>query len=297
MRVREAVEGDVEEIGALIRELADYENLTHEIEWDIDQLRTALFGPDAVTGVLIAETDDGAVAGFALWFPTFSTFLGRTGIWLEDLFVRPEHRGAGHGRALLAELRSMTDRPRRVGSARLEHYGGRLLRLARRSTGGWLDAISMAVSLEFSSKLPATSRRGVVRGVDHARRELRARPVGQRCRTRRRPSRWPTSTSWSRARCSSTAGCCSWAWCRSIATRGPRRGGRRRRVRRGVDVVVAAPLASRATADVTVAGYLCGHRSSDRGTVDRVRHADRSVVVGAIFGHRHRRLRARFARP
>ena len=109
MAIREAVESDVDEIGALIRELADYEDLTHEVEWDIDQLRAALFGPDAVTGVLIAETDDGAVAGFALWFPTFSTFLGRTGIWLEDLFVRPEYRGAGHGRALLAELRSMTD--------------------------------------------------------------------------------------------------------------------------------------------------------------------------------------------
>jgi GNAT superfamily N-acetyltransferase len=108
MTIRDATEADVDEIGALIRELADYEDLTHELEWDIDQLRIALFGPEAVTGVLIAETDDGAVAGFALWFPTFSTFLGRTGIWLEDLFVRPEHRGAGHGRALLGELRSMT---------------------------------------------------------------------------------------------------------------------------------------------------------------------------------------------
>ena len=109
MTIRKAVESDVDEIGALIRELADYEGLTHEVEWDIDQLRTALFGPEAVTGVLIAETDDGAIAGFALWFPTFSTFLGRTGIWLEDLFVRSEYRGAGYGRALLGELRSMTD--------------------------------------------------------------------------------------------------------------------------------------------------------------------------------------------
>jgi GNAT superfamily N-acetyltransferase len=83
--------------------------LSQEVEWDIEQLRVALFGPESVTRVLIAETDDGAVIGFALWFPTFSTFLGRTGIWLEDLFVRPEHRGAGHGRALLAELPSMTD--------------------------------------------------------------------------------------------------------------------------------------------------------------------------------------------
>ncbi len=109
MPIRNATEADVDEIGALIRELADYEDLAHEVEWDIDQLRVALFGPEAVTGVLIAETEDHQVAGFAIWFPTFSTFLGRAGIWLEDLFVRPEHRGAGYGRALLDELRSMSD--------------------------------------------------------------------------------------------------------------------------------------------------------------------------------------------
>jgi GNAT superfamily N-acetyltransferase len=109
MAIRNATEADVNEIGALIRELADYEELSHEVEWDVDQLREALFGSDAVTGVLIAETDDGEVAGFALWFWTFSTFLGRRGIWLEDLFVRPQHRGGGFGRALLDTLRSMTD--------------------------------------------------------------------------------------------------------------------------------------------------------------------------------------------
>jgi GNAT superfamily N-acetyltransferase len=107
--IRDATEADVDEIGALIRELADYEDLAHEVEWDVGRLRSALFGTEAVTGVLIAETDDGRVAGFALWFPTFSTFLGRSGIWLEDLFVRPAHRGAGHGRALLRQLRSMTE--------------------------------------------------------------------------------------------------------------------------------------------------------------------------------------------
>ncbi len=109
MPIRSADEHDVDEIGALIRELADYEDLAHEVEWDIDQLRLALFGPDAVTGVLIAETEAGEIAGFALWFPTFSTFLGRRGIWLEDLFVRSHHRGTGYGRALLERLRSMTD--------------------------------------------------------------------------------------------------------------------------------------------------------------------------------------------
>lgn len=109
MPIRPATEDDVEHIGALIRELADYEQLADEVAWDLDQLRETLFGPDAVPRVLIAETDQGGVAGMALWFPTYSTFLGRPGIWLEDLFVRPQHRGAGHGKALLQELRTMTD--------------------------------------------------------------------------------------------------------------------------------------------------------------------------------------------
>ena len=66
-----------------------------------------LFGDQAVASVLIAEVD-GRIAGMALWFPTFSTFLGRAGIWLEDLYVRTEHRGQGIGTALLHHLRSMT---------------------------------------------------------------------------------------------------------------------------------------------------------------------------------------------
>jgi GNAT superfamily N-acetyltransferase len=109
MSIRDATDADVEEIGALILELAAYEEMSDGVEWEADQLRDALFGPDAVTGILIAETDTGQIAGFALWFWTFSTFLGRRGIWLEDLFVRPQHRGSGYGRALLERLRSMTD--------------------------------------------------------------------------------------------------------------------------------------------------------------------------------------------
>ena len=73
-----------------------------------------LFGPDPVAHVLMAETDDGKVAGFALWHRTFSTFLGRPGIWLEDLFVRPEARGAGVGTALLHHLFD------RAGAGRVE---------------------------------------------------------------------------------------------------------------------------------------------------------------------------------
>ena len=108
MAIRPAQPDDLGEICALIRELAEYEELAHEVELDEAEVGRWLFD-EQVASVLIAETDDGAVAGMALWFATFSTFLGRPGIWLEDLFVRPEHRGQGHGLALLQALRSMTD--------------------------------------------------------------------------------------------------------------------------------------------------------------------------------------------
>jgi GNAT superfamily N-acetyltransferase len=107
-RIRDATPADLHEICALIHELAAYEQLAHEVELDEAEVGRWLF--DArVASVLIAEADDGTVAGMALWFPTFSTFLGRPGIWLEDLFVRPEHRGRGLGLALLQSLRAMTD--------------------------------------------------------------------------------------------------------------------------------------------------------------------------------------------
>lgn len=109
MPVRDAAEHDLDEICALVRELAAYERLDHEVVFDPAEVRTHLFGPDPAARVLIAESDDGRVVGFALWYRTFSTFLGRPGIWLEDLFVRPEHRGRGHGLALLHALRERTD--------------------------------------------------------------------------------------------------------------------------------------------------------------------------------------------
>ena len=109
MPIREAAAADTAEICALIRELADYERLAHEVELDEREVERHLFGPAPAAHVLIAETEEGTVAGFALWFTTFSTFLGRPGIWLEDLFVRPGHRGNGYGLALLQRLREMTD--------------------------------------------------------------------------------------------------------------------------------------------------------------------------------------------
>lgn len=109
MPIRNATPDDIDEICALIEDLADYEKLSREVAFDRDEMREHLFGPDPAAHVLIAETDHGEVAGFALWFRTFSTFLGKPGIWLEDLFVRPAHRGKGYGLALLQRLREMTD--------------------------------------------------------------------------------------------------------------------------------------------------------------------------------------------
>ncbi|HEX5615444.1 MAG TPA: GNAT family N-acetyltransferase [Acidimicrobiia bacterium] len=108
MPIRDATAADLPEILALVRELAAYERLDDQVVFVDDEFAEHLFGPDPVARVLLAETTDGTVAGFALWFRNFSTFLGRPGIWLEDLFVRPEHRGSGHGRALLTELFSRT---------------------------------------------------------------------------------------------------------------------------------------------------------------------------------------------
>lgn len=109
MPIRPATPDDLAEICALIRELADYEHLAHEVVLDEAEVGRWLFGDAPVASVLMAETDAGEVAGMALWFPTFSTFLGTPGIWLEDLFVRPALRGQGFGLTLLQALQSMTD--------------------------------------------------------------------------------------------------------------------------------------------------------------------------------------------
>lgn len=109
MPVRPARPDDVDALCGLIHDLARYEHLEDQVALQPTDLSTWLFGPGAVASAAIAETDEGEVAGFALWFATFSTFLGRPGIWLEDLFVRPALRGQGHGWALLSHLRERTD--------------------------------------------------------------------------------------------------------------------------------------------------------------------------------------------
>ena len=103
MTLRPATAADVPQILAFIRGLAEYERLLHEVVATEDGLRQALFGPRPYAEVVLAE-DAGVPVGFALFFHTFSTFLGQPGIYLEDLFVIPDARGQGVGKALLAEL-------------------------------------------------------------------------------------------------------------------------------------------------------------------------------------------------
>jgi GNAT superfamily N-acetyltransferase len=103
-RIREAIESDVSLIASLIRELAEYEQLGQEVRLTEAGLRDALFGERRYAEVAIAEVVPDEPAGFALFFHNFSTFLGRPGIYLEDLFVRPQYRGAGIGKALLRHL-------------------------------------------------------------------------------------------------------------------------------------------------------------------------------------------------
>jgi len=116
--IRAATAEDVPLILRFIRELAEYERLAHEVVATEDGLRDTLFGPRPYAEVAIAE-EEGEPAGFALFFHNYSTFLGRPGIYLEDLYVRPEMRGRGIGRALLAHLaRLAVDR----GCGRLEWW-------------------------------------------------------------------------------------------------------------------------------------------------------------------------------
>jgi GNAT superfamily N-acetyltransferase len=102
-RIRAATPDDVPVVLELVRELADYERLSHLVTATEEDFRTALFGPQPAAEAVLALEGDTAV-GFALYFHNFSTFLGRKGLWLEDLFVRPAFRHRGYGKALLLHL-------------------------------------------------------------------------------------------------------------------------------------------------------------------------------------------------
>jgi GNAT superfamily N-acetyltransferase len=114
LEIRAATERDVPLILTLIKELAKYERLSHEVVATEEALRDSLFGERRVAEALLGYLEDDP-AGFALFFHNFSTFLGKPGIYLEDLYVRPEFRSAGVGRALLVHL---------AGLARSETAGG-----------------------------------------------------------------------------------------------------------------------------------------------------------------------------
>jgi GNAT superfamily N-acetyltransferase len=101
--IRAAKPEDTPTICHLIRALAEYERLADHVVLDEERLRDHLFGPRPYAEVLLAE-DAGRVVGFALFFHNYSTFLGRPGIYLEDLFVEPEYRGRGHGKELLRAI-------------------------------------------------------------------------------------------------------------------------------------------------------------------------------------------------
>lgn len=103
LEIREANESDVSQIQKFIRDLANYEKLEDLVTATEAQLRETLFGSSPYAEVILAE-EDGTPAGFALFFHNYSTFLAQPGIYLEDLFVKPEYRGRGYGKALLARL-------------------------------------------------------------------------------------------------------------------------------------------------------------------------------------------------
>jgi GNAT superfamily N-acetyltransferase len=118
LSIRKAEPSDAALIFHFIRELAEYERLAHEVDATEADIAKALFGPNPRVFADIAEWE-GEPAGFALWFYNFSTFRGRHGIYLEDLFVRPELRSKGIGRAL---LRHLAGRCVAEGLARLEWW-------------------------------------------------------------------------------------------------------------------------------------------------------------------------------
>lgn len=101
--IRPAMENDVPAILDFIRDLAVYEKLAHEVTATPELLRSTLFGGHPYAEVLLAS-ENGTHVGFAVFFHNFSTFLGKPGLYLEDLFVRPEFRGRGYGKALMIYL-------------------------------------------------------------------------------------------------------------------------------------------------------------------------------------------------
>jgi GNAT superfamily N-acetyltransferase len=138
LNIRPAEPADVADIHRLILELAEYEKLTHEVTGTPAELLQHLFGPQPFAHALMAHVD-GELAGFALYFHSYSTFLCRPGLYLEDLYVRLQYRRGGIGRALLAEL---ARRAVAMGCGRLE----------------WAVLDWNAPSIEFYKRLGASAQ-------------------------------------------------------------------------------------------------------------------------------------------
>ena len=141
--IRPAVEADVPELVAMIRELAEFENLTDQVSITEDDLARTLFGPEAMAHDWVVEDGGGGLVGHALWYRTFSTFLGKTGIWLEDLYVRPEHRRQGYASQLLTQLRQETDGRLEWEVLEWNVPGHGLLPAPRRPAHGRLDPLPL----------------------------------------------------------------------------------------------------------------------------------------------------------
>ena len=142
--IRAAVADDVEALVQLIHDLAEYERSPDSVEIESEQLRAALFGDSPTVFAHVAD-EGGRILGMAIWFLTFSTWTGRNGIYLEDLYVRPEARTRGIGRALLAELASIAHQS---GYGRIDwsvldwnESGHPLLPVARSRTHGRVDRL------------------------------------------------------------------------------------------------------------------------------------------------------------
>lgn len=103
LTIRKAEAGDLNVLFRLIRELAEYEKIAHEVSATEETIRESLFGARPAAEAILAHRG-GAVAGFAVFFRNFSTFVGRAGIYIEDIYVRPEFRGSGIGEALLRHI-------------------------------------------------------------------------------------------------------------------------------------------------------------------------------------------------
>jgi len=108
VQIRAATEADAQLLFDLILELAEYEKLSADVTGDAEVLRRSLFEEKAAEALLV-ETPDGEAVGYAIFFTTFSTFECRSGIWLEDVYVRPEHRRGGIGRAVMEHLAQVAE--------------------------------------------------------------------------------------------------------------------------------------------------------------------------------------------